>query len=68
MNSRALSPFMQTFESLPDALPIFPLANALLLPAGRLPLNIFEPRYLNMIEDAMLGERLVEGVDGFPSL
>ena len=66
MNSRALSPFMQTFESLPDALPIFPLANALLLPAGRLPLNIFEPRYLNMIEDAMLGERLVGMIQPTP--
>ena len=59
MSRRILSPFMQTYDRLPDALPIFPLANALLLPAGRLPLNIFEPRYLNMIEDAMLGERLI---------
>lgn len=38
---------------LPDAIPVFPLPGALLLPRGRLPLNIFEPRYLAMIEDAM---------------
>ena len=59
MSNRAISPFTQTFDKLPRALPIFPLANALLLPAGHLPLNIFEPRYLNMIEDAMSGERLI---------
>ena len=38
---------------LPDTIPIFPLPGALLLPRGRLPLHIFEPRYLAMIEDAM---------------
>lgn len=41
------------------ALPIFPLSGALLLPRGQLPLNIFEPRYLNMIEDALAGERMI---------
>jgi len=39
--------------SLPSQIPIFPLPNALLLPGGQLPLNIFEPRYLAMIEDAL---------------
>ena len=38
---------------LPSQIPIFPLPNALLLPGGQLPLNIFEPRYLAMIEDAL---------------
>jgi Lon protease-like protein len=38
---------------LPDEFPVFPLTGALLLPGGRLPLNIFEPRYLAMIEDAL---------------
>ena len=38
---------------LPDTIPVFPLPGALLLPRGRLPLNIFEPRYLAMIEDCM---------------
>ncbi len=40
-------------DSLPETIPVFPLPGALLLPHGRLPLNIFEPRYLNLIEDAL---------------
>src|ERR1700733_13853337 len=44
---------------LPETLPIFPLTGVLLLPRGRLPLNIFEPRYLAMTRDAMEGERLI---------
>ena len=38
---------------LPDTIPVFPLGGALLLPLSRLPLHIFEPRYLQMIEDAL---------------
>jgi uncharacterized protein len=45
--------------SLCETLPIFPLAGVLLLPRGRLPLNIFEPRYLAMTRDALAGDRLV---------
>lgn len=41
------------YEPLPTAVPVFPLTGALLLPRGLLPLNIFEPRYLAMIRDAM---------------
>jgi uncharacterized protein len=44
---------------LPASLPIFPLTGVLLLPRGRLPLNIFEPRYLAMTEDALKGDRLI---------
>src|SRR2546423_6154437 len=44
---------------LPDTLPIFPLTGVLLLPRGRLPLQIFEPRYLAMTKDALSGERLI---------
>jgi|SRR5947207_6219729 len=44
---------------LPDVLPIFPLTGVLLLPRGRLPLNIFEPRYLAMTRDALAGERMI---------
>lgn len=44
---------------LPQAIPVFPLDGALLLPGGQLPLNIFEPRYLNMVDDAMAGDRLI---------
>lgn len=45
--------------ALPAILPVFPLAGALLLPRGRLPLNIFEPRYLNMVTDALGRERII---------
>ena len=48
-------PFEPRFEDLPSVLPIFPLPGALLLPRGRLPLNIFEPRYLAMTADALGG-------------
>jgi Lon protease-like protein len=44
---------------LPDILPLFPLNGALLLPRGQLPLNIFEPRYLTMIEDALGNGRAI---------
>lgn len=47
------SPVQTRYEDLPQELPIFPLSGALLLPWGRLPLNIFEPRYLNMTLDAL---------------
>jgi hypothetical protein len=46
-------------EELPDCFPVFPLAGALLLPGGRLPLNVFEPRYLAMVEDALAAGRLL---------
>jgi len=45
--------------TLPTILPIFPLTGVLLLPRGRLPLNIFEPRYLAMTRDALAGDRLI---------
>lgn len=54
-----LSPFMQSFGELPDSLPIFPLPNVVLLPRGHLPLNIFEPRYLSMVNDSLAGDRLI---------
>ncbi|HWE99468.1 MAG TPA: LON peptidase substrate-binding domain-containing protein [Caulobacteraceae bacterium] len=40
-------------------IPVFPLDGALLLPGGVLPLQIFEPRYLNMVDDVMRGDRLI---------
>jgi len=45
-------------QDLPSEFPVFPLAGALLLPRGRLPLNIFEPRYLAMIEDSLGAGRM----------
>lgn len=47
------------FEDLPSEMPIFPLAGVLLLPRGQLPLNVFEPRYLSMVDDAMRSHRLI---------
>ena len=44
---------MMKKADLPDTIPVFPLGGALLLPRARLPLHIFEPRYLQMIEDCM---------------
>jgi Lon protease-like protein len=46
-------------SSLPSRFPIFPLRGALLLPGGNLPLNIFEPRYLQMVRDAMQTDRVI---------
>ncbi|MDE2446268.1 MAG: LON peptidase substrate-binding domain-containing protein [Alphaproteobacteria bacterium] len=46
-------------SDLPQAIPLFPLAGALLLPRTDLPLNIFEPRYLLMIEEAMKADRII---------
>jgi Lon protease-like protein len=54
-----LNPFEPRFEQLPEILPIFPLSGVLLLPGGKLPLNIFEPRYLAMVFDALAGHRLI---------
>jgi len=44
---------------LPETISVFPLSGALLLPHWQLPLNIFEPRYLNMIDDAMATTRMI---------
>lgn len=49
------TPTIPEAVSLPEILPLFPLTGALLLPHGHFPLNIFEPRYLNMVADAMAG-------------
>lgn len=48
----------KTAQDMPHVIPVFPLTGALLLPRGQLPLNIFEPRYLAMIDDAMRGDRI----------
>ncbi len=47
------APFAPKIHELPKEMAIFPLGGALLLPRGRLPLNIFEPRYLSMVQDAL---------------
>jgi uncharacterized protein len=46
-------------SSLPERFPVFPLRGAMLLPGGNLPLNIFEPRYLQLVRDAMQTDRVI---------
>jgi len=53
---------------LPQIIPVFPLAGALLLPRGQLPLNIFEPRYLAMVDDSLRdGHRLIGMIQPDPT-
>ena len=53
---------------LPEVIPVFPLPGALLLPRGQMPLNIFEPRYLAMVDDSMRdGHRLIGMIQPDPS-
>jgi uncharacterized protein len=46
-------------QDLPDVIPVFPLPGALLLPRGQMPLNIFEPRYLAMVDEALRTNRII---------
>lgn len=46
-------------KDLPEAIPLFPLNGVILLPRSNLPLNIFEPRYLQMTDDVLAGDRLI---------
>ena len=46
-------------DQLPTSIPIFPLDNVLLLPFGKLPLNIFEERYLKMALDSLKSHRMI---------
>ncbi len=48
-----------SIEDLPSVVPIFPLPGALLLPRGQMPLNIFEPRYLAMVDDVLRTHRII---------
>ena len=47
---------------LPEVIPVFPLPGALLLPRARLPLNIFEPRYLAMLDDVLRSDHRLIGM------
>lgn len=53
---------MVHLNSLPDVIPVFPLPGALLLPRARLPLNLFEPRYLAMLDDALKTDHRMIGM------
>lgn len=52
-------PLHPTLDDLPSRLPIFPLTGVLLLPRARLPLHVFEPRYLSMVSDALGAGRMI---------
>ena len=53
---------------LPGTIPVFPLPGALLLPRGQMPLNIYEPRYLAMIDDALRdGHRMIGMIQPDPA-
>ena len=51
--------FKVSSKNIPDNLPLFPLDNVLLLPFGKLPLNIFEERYINMVLDSLKSHRMI---------
>ena len=62
-------PFNSPYRSsadFPGVVPIFPLPGALLLPRGQMPLNIFEDRYVTMIDDALRGSRLIALIQPVP--
>ncbi len=46
-------------SDLPEVIPVFPLVAGLLLPRGQMPLNIFEPRYLVIVDEALAGDRVI---------
>ncbi|MEA3274206.1 MAG: LON peptidase substrate-binding domain-containing protein [Pseudomonadota bacterium] len=53
------TPFFPKYADLPAELPVFPLSGAVVMPGVQLPLNIFEPRYLSMVSDALAADRLI---------
>ena len=61
------NPFTLSFDELPASLPIFPLNGAVVLPGTQLPLNVFEPRYLNMVFDVLGEHRMVGMVQPNPA-
>lgn len=61
------NPFDATLDDLPDVLAIFPLPNAVLLPHQTLQLNIFEPRYVAMVEDALAAGRHIGMIQPRPT-
>lgn len=56
----------RTISDLPPVIPVFPLSGVLMLPHSQLPLNIFEPRYLNMFDDAMANHRVIGMIQTVP--
>ncbi len=63
----SLNPFITPYDRLPETLPIFPLGGAIVMPGNDLPLNIFEPRYLNMVNDALASHRMIGMIQPDPA-
>ena len=59
--------FTPKYEDLPGEIPLFPLANAILMPETQLPLNIFEPRYLAMVNDVLSTHRIIGMIQPDPN-
>ena len=60
--------YYHSYSDLPQSLPLFPLSGVVLLPRGQLPLNIFEPRYLEMVDDSFRdGHRLIGMIQPDPA-
>ena len=55
------------YKELPEILPIFPLPGVIVLPYGSLPLNIFEPRYISMVEDVLGNNRMIGMIQPNPA-
>lgn len=62
------NPFVAPYDQLPKTLPIFPLAGTIVMPGNDLPLNIFEPRYLNMISDALGSHHMIGMIQPNPDI
>ena len=50
---------MERIENLPKKISVFPLSNFIIFPNTSIPLNIFEPRYIEMVEDSMKSSRMI---------
>ena len=50
---------MKKIEELPNNIPVFPLSNFIIFPDTIVPLNIFEPRYIQMVDDCMGGNKII---------
>lgn len=61
------NPFVVPHSKLPETLAVFPLPGAIVMPGSDLPLNIFEPRYLNMVTDALATHRMIGMIQPNPS-
>ena len=59
MEDKLKNLFKVSSKNIPNTLPLFPLENVLLLPFGKLPLNIFEERYINMVLDSLQSHRMI---------